>query len=207
MVDADSENRERERLEKVLTTDPLAVAAESSEKKPSGRGRGSGFQRGEGRGRGRGRGGDRPPPRRDEPVTASGPFSLGSVITGKHKATIERRGDGEAGSGRSRQSFGRRVKREGVDQDELEDVGANGGYSSEDSEGPKIEVEFINLISDDEDEDTKDGQFPVRITRTEHVERQQVVNTEPTAGRKKIKSEVKGKWAILFKSPFVLTGA
>ncbi|KAF3923249.1 hypothetical protein ABW21_db0200869 [Orbilia brochopaga] len=138
---------------------------------PSGRGA---------RGRGRGRGG-RPDGRREEVAIASGPFALGSIMTGggKQKVSIERLSRSLRTSGRSGSS---RVKREGDSSGLVKDEYS----SSEDSEGgPKVDVEMIDLISsseaeaggDDEEEDTKDrkpssrGFAPVRIERHEHVDR------------------------------------
>ncbi|KAK6359682.1 hypothetical protein TWF696_000825 [Orbilia brochopaga] len=131
------------------------------------------------RGRGRGRGG-RPDGRREEVAIASGPFALGSVMTGggKQKVSIERMSRSLRTSGRSGSS---RVKREGDDSGLVKEEYS----SSDDSEGgPKVDVEMIDLITssegeggDDEEVDTKDrkpsgrGFAPVRIERHEHVDR------------------------------------
>ncbi|KAK6505154.1 hypothetical protein TWF481_007075 [Arthrobotrys musiformis] len=155
---------------------------------PSGRGA-------RGRGRGRGGLGRGDGTKREEVAIASGPFSMGSVITmgGKQKVSIER----ISRSLRNHKVSGSRVKREigedGQVKDEL--------YSSSDSEGgPKVDVEMIELISSDEDED-EDGEkkyssvrgfAPVRIERTEHVDK---LAQQGGGGAKeeKGKKDVKGK--------------
>ncbi|KAK6360655.1 hypothetical protein TWF730_006790 [Orbilia blumenaviensis] len=136
---------------------------------PSGRG-----ARGRGRGRGGlGRGGEGL--KREEAAVASGPFSMGSVITmgGKQKISIER----TSRSFRTNRMGGSKIKREvgedGQVKDEL--------YSSSDSEGgPKVDVEMIELISSDDEDDGEGGEkkyssvkgfAPVRIERREHVDK------------------------------------
>ncbi|KAK6345188.1 hypothetical protein TWF718_007114 [Orbilia javanica] len=151
------------------------------------------------RGRGRGRGGlgrGDGGPKREEVAVASGPFSMGSVITmgGKQKVSIER----ISRSFRTNRVGGSKIKREigedGQVKDEL--------YSSSDSEGgPKVDVEMIELISSDEEDDGEGGEkkyssvrgfAPVRIERREHVDK--LAQQGGSGGKEeKGKKDVKGK--------------
>ncbi|KAF3164337.1 hypothetical protein TWF225_006768 [Orbilia oligospora] len=155
---------------------------------PSGRG-----ARGRGRGRGgfgRGDGG----PKREEVAVASGPFSMGSVITmgGKQKVSIERL----SRSFRTNRVSGLKTKREIGEDGEVKDE----PYSSSDSEGgPKVDVEMIEMISSDEEEDGEGGEkkyssvrgfAPVRIERREHVDK---LAQQGGGKEEKGKKDVKGK--------------
>ncbi|KZF26538.1 hypothetical protein L228DRAFT_257954 [Xylona heveae TC161] len=148
-----------------------------------GRGRG-GFSRG-GRG-GRGGfadGGDK----RGEGM-ASGPFSSMADSMGRRKP-------GQFGSG----GGANRIKREGGPRIKSEFYTPD-DYSSDDddaTEGPRIAVEHINLISDSEGEDDPSGKGkgrarnggrtmgsglkPIRVDRVEHVDRQSGVSTEASS--------------------------
>ncbi|KAK6527977.1 hypothetical protein TWF281_009236 [Arthrobotrys megalospora] len=158
---------------------------------PSGRGaRGRGRGRGGGLGRGEG-------PKREEAAVASGPFSMGSVITmgGKQKVSIER----TSRSFRTNRTGGSRIKREVGEDGQIKDE----LYSSSDSEGgPKVDVEMIELISSDDEEDGEGGDkkyssvkgfAPVRIERREHVDKlaQQGEKRKEERGKKDTKG--KGK--------------
>lgn len=109
----------------------------------------------------------------------------------------ERSGTGIfGGSGSSRaMRYKSNVKRDPRDGDD------KGGYSSsDDSDGPKMDVEYISLLDAASDDDEMDGEerdmtndwgagAPVRIPRSEHVDRQAMVNTDSSA--KKGKAELK----------------
>lgn len=117
-------------------------------------------------------------------------FNKSCGALGKAKVSIERSGAGRSGLGGysfGKSSSKKKVKKEG--EEEYEDQ-----ISSSDSEGgPKIDVEYIQLISDSEEGEDNDkgekkprihaGGFPVRIERREHVDRAKVAST--TEGTKK----------------------
>ncbi|KAI5842019.1 hypothetical protein BZA05DRAFT_412775, partial [Tricharina praecox] len=169
--------------------------ATKSSRGGSGRGGGRGGRGGGRGGRGRGGGGLG---FSDVLPGASGPFALGSVVTGRRdKVFAERSGTGIfGGSGSSRaMRYKSNVKRDPRDGDD------KGGYSSsDDSDGPKMDVEYISLLDAASDDDEMDGEerdmtndwgagAPVRIPRSEHVDRQAMVNTDSSA--KKGKAELK----------------
>lgn len=177
---------EREAMEREAQSTAAATVEVSVDTGGRGRGRGRGDRgRGDRGGRGRGRGGAAAAPRIDEPATASGPFALGSVTSGKQKATIER---GRATDGERPVRHGlRRSKPKDeldVEKDDYE------GYSSSDSQGPKLEVgkfeeEFI-IDDDDWMEEGGPTMMPFRVERTEHVERAvEVVGDVKREGGKK----------------------
>ena len=180
--------RERETLDAKFQEQQAAEASRAG----SVRGRRRGGRGGRGRGRGGGGFGFS-----DVLPGASGPFALGSVVTGRRDKVFAERSAagtiGNSGGGRAMQ-FKSNVKKDPGD-DEI-----NGGYSSsDDSDGPRMDVEYISLLdvpSADEDGDgerdiTNDwgAGAPVRIPRSEHVDRQVMVNTDSSA--KKGKAELK----------------
>ena len=90
----------------------------------------------------------------------------------------------------SKKARGGGVKAEGGEEEE--DVKAD--YSSSDeSDGPKMDVEYISLLDDEPSEDDEPAGWgngaPVRVPRSEHVDRQAMVNTE--SSNKKSKAEIK----------------
>lgn len=148
-----------------------------------GRGRGErGGARGDRGGRGRGgagagRGGFK---KEEVPVTASGVFSMGSVVTGKKQVVIERRLDDKKPVF-SGMRYGKSKK-----EPKMEDGNYKEGYASDASDEPKVSVEALEELSDEEFfEDDKLPSFPIRAGRTEHAERHAVVNTE-SIGRKRV---------------------
>lgn len=152
------------------------------------RGRGSGYKRGQGRG---GYIGGR---------QASGPFSLGSVQTAKAKAWVPHRKMGVSKKSESK----RRIKKEGEDGEagvagssrDAADMNVkqeHGTYISSDEEyeddeydveGRKKDIDFINLVSDDE-EDAAGWLPPVRVRRVDHKDRFRGITPEPTSGPSK----------------------
>ncbi|KAI9824994.1 MAG: hypothetical protein M1819_000623 [Sarea resinae] len=194
---------ERERLARLQARQAAADAvAASARGGRGGRGRG-GMSRGRGGGRGGfGRGDDR------REGMASGPFSQMSEPMGRRRVFAQS-GGSSLGS-RHFSTKGPKVKREGNGDVAMDGSGikSENGYvaysSSEDDdprEGPRVAVEHINLVSDEEDSDEEGptsikgkgrakakpasssgwGQRPVRINRKEHVDRSTAVNTEASS--------------------------
>ena len=146
---------------------------------------------------------------------ASGPFALGSVITpGRHRAPAER------GAGFSASPAVRPVScgTQRAEPEELEAAAAAAAEkrkaagatiksvdysSSEDSDGPRMDVETIallydpNIPSEDEDGNLTNPDLwmswgtapPVRVPRREHADRQVLVNTDSSS--KKGKAELR----------------
>lgn len=175
---------ERDKLEAELHAKKLEEAkAAHAAAKAAGRGRGRSDR---GRGRGKARGGFMGE-RRMVDTVASGPLSAGTVA---FDPTVGRRsaygagGGGGGGGGGGFGGFGgaggggSRIKREGGSSS-LFIKQEDGGYISSDAdegeEGPKKDVDEINLISDEEDEGAAATSYqsfaPIRIGRVEHKER------------------------------------
>ncbi|CAD0114628.1 unnamed protein product [Aureobasidium uvarum] len=183
--------------------------------KRAGRGRGD---RGRGRGGGKARGGfmgDSERTIRD--VVASGPFSAGQV-SADAGFRGQRRGVGGGGSGGgsggggggysggsggggSGSSGGPRIKSEGgpsYNNVNIED----GGYISSDldeaDEGPRKDIDFINLLSDDEQDAaaTNAGMAPIRVNRVEHREREKPVAADASKSKAAIAEQASHTTAI-----------
>lgn len=174
--------REREKNDQKFQE---AQAAAEASTRGRGGSRGARGARG-GRGRGGGRGGFDA-----MPLGASGPFALGSVVSENRQKVMAERGTGYAKSSRTF-NYKARVKAEGGA--EIDEVKAE--YSSSDeSDGPKMDVEYISLLDDNPSEDEEGGKdpwgagAPIRIPRSEHVDRQLMVNTDSSS--KKGKAELK----------------
>ncbi|KAI4760316.1 hypothetical protein E4T52_06769 [Aureobasidium sp. EXF-3400] len=172
--------------------------------KRAGRGRGD---RGRGRGGGKARGGfmgDSERTIRD--VVASGPFSAGQVAADAGYRG-QRRGvggggggfgggsggggySGGSGGGGSSSGGGPRIKSEGGSHS-YANVGGieDGGYISSDldeaDEGPRKDIDFINLLSDDEQDTatTNAGMAPIRVNRVEHRERERPVAADASKSK------------------------
>ncbi|KAG9519759.1 hypothetical protein KCV07_g4785, partial [Aureobasidium melanogenum] len=170
--------------------------------KRAGRGRGD---RGRGRGGGKARGGfmgDSERTIRD--VVASGPFSAGQVAAdagfrGQRRAVGGGFGggggggggggySGASGGGGSSSTGGPRIKSEGgpsYGNVNIED----GGYISSDldegEEGPRKDIDFINLLSDDEQDTTATNanMAPIRVNRVEHREREKPVAADASKSK------------------------
>ncbi|KAI5807012.1 RNA polymerase III RPC4-domain-containing protein [Geopyxis carbonaria] len=152
-----------------------------------------------GRGRG-GRGGfgrDREP---ELMAGASGPFALGSIVSAGGQKVISERVYGSGRPGKfSMRSQKARVKREGAAADGAAD--GPGYSSSEESDGQRMDVEYISLLdeaSDDEDGEGKaDADWgsgaPVRVQRREHVYRQAMVNTDSSSRKGKAVEQERAK--------------
>ena len=126
------------------------------------------------------------------PTTASGPFALGSVFSGRQKVMAERGVVSGGSSGVKRSlSYKARKKSEEVT------AGGKADYSSSDeSDGQRMDVEYISLLDEEDDDDEGKAMetdwgagAPIRIPRREHVDRQAMVNTD--ASSKKGKAELK----------------
>ncbi|KAH0607576.1 uncharacterized protein H6S33_002610 [Morchella sextelata] len=189
--------------------DAIAAKFEASATPTPARGnRGDRGQRG-GRGRGRGRGGFS-----DAPATASGPFALGSVNTGRLKEVAVERGTNFT---KHRQSMGadldgvkRKAKMKTEDGQEI-------NYSSsDDSDDARMDVEFIGYLDDlagkkdDEGDQQMDDEgrpwgagAPLRVPRSHHHELKSSVNTDSSTktdkGIKKGKSKVEFETTIKIK--------
>jgi DNA-directed RNA polymerase III subunit RPC4 len=107
------------------------------------------------------------------------------VVTGnRQKVFAERHAGGFGAGGRSSRSFNfkAKVKAEGAAEG---DVKAD--YSSSDeSDGQRMDVEYISLLdAPSEDEGDLEPEWgagaPIRIPRSEHVDRQAMVNTDSSA--------------------------
>ncbi|KAI9816879.1 MAG: hypothetical protein M1827_001524 [Pycnora praestabilis] len=184
-----------------------------------GRGRGDGRGGFRGRGRGaftRGRGSARGGFAEQRLTVASGPFASAAAMThwtaGSKKSSVGA-GAKATSSGTSKKAIPR-VKREpGMSRDKERDTLMTDGpavkseyedpmYISSDedeitTEGPRMDIEQINLVSDEEDEEDPimskgkgrakasgalmGGLKPIRIDRREHVERSMGVNTEASS--------------------------
>ncbi|KAL7266551.1 hypothetical protein RUND412_010902 [Rhizina undulata] len=181
---------EREQLDAKFATAPTGTAPRGpSSRGPRGRGKG-----------GRGRGAFGADTAREQGIVAgaSGPFSMGSVISGRQKIAVERGMDY-----RSKQSLSSSFK--GKMKSEGEDGEVKAEYSSSDeSDGPKMDVEYISLLDEkleDEDGDKemdRDALWgagaPVRVERSEHVDRAAFVNTDASSKKtKEPKNNGKGK--------------
>jgi DNA-directed RNA polymerase III subunit RPC4 len=174
--------------------------------KRAGRGRGD---RGRGRGGGKARGGfmgDSERTIRD--VVASGPFSAGQVAADAGYRG-QRRGVGGGGSGfgggggggsgggysggsgggGSSSGGGSRIKSEGGSHSYGNIAIEDGGYISSDldeaDEGPRKDIDFINLLSDDEQDTatTNSGMAPIRVNRVEHRERERPVAADASKSK------------------------
>ncbi|KAI5203397.1 hypothetical protein E4T39_04208 [Aureobasidium subglaciale] len=193
---------DREAMQKEVNAKKAEEArAALRDAKRAGRGRGD---RGRGRGGGKARGGfmgDSERTIRD--VVASGPFSAGQVAAdagfrggrrppgggfgGGGGGGGGHGGGGGGGGGGGSGSGGPRIKSEGGSSyaPNIED----GGYISSDldeaDEGPRKDIDFINLLSDDEQDTaaTNSGMAPIRVNRVEHREREKPVATDATKAR------------------------
>jgi DNA-directed RNA polymerase III subunit RPC4 len=169
--------------------------------KRAGRGRGD---RGRGRGGGKARGGfmgDSERTIRD--VVASGPFSAGQVAAdagyrGQRRGVGGGGGGGGSGGGYSGGSGsgggsssagGPRIKSEGGSHSYANIGIEDGGYISSDldeaDEGPRKDIDFINLLSDDEQDTaaTNSGMAPIRVNRVEHRERERPVAADTSKSK------------------------
>ncbi|KAG9951406.1 hypothetical protein KCU85_g2773, partial [Aureobasidium melanogenum] len=192
---------DREALQKEANAKKAEEArAALRDAKRAGRGRGD---RGRGRGGGKARGGfmgDSERTIRD--VVASGPFSAGQVAADAGFRG-QRRGvgggfsggggggggySGGSGGGGSGSTGGPRIKSEGgpsYGNVNIED----GGYISSDldegDEGPRKDIDFINLLSDDEQDTTATNanMAPIRVNRVEHREREKPVAADASKSK------------------------
>jgi DNA-directed RNA polymerase III subunit RPC4 len=191
-LDAKYEQQQKEQAEQKAAA--VAAAAAAGGGGPGGR---DGPLRGEdgagrrprgGRGRGRGRGGFGS----IGPTTASGPFALGSVFSGRQKVMAER-GVVPGGSSGVKRSLSYKARK----KSEEVMMGSKADYSSSDeSDGQRMDVEYISLLDEEDDDDEGKAMetdwgagAPIRIPRREHVDRQAMVNTD--ASSKKGKAELK----------------
>ncbi|KAG9661042.1 hypothetical protein KCU64_g2811, partial [Aureobasidium melanogenum] len=190
---------DREALQKEANAKKAEEArAALRDAKRAGRGRGD---RGRGRGGGKARGGfmgDSERTIRD--VVASGPFSAGQVAAdagfrGQRRAVGGGFGggggggySGGSGGGGSGSTGGPRIKSEGgpsYGNVNIED----GGYISSDldegDEGPRKDIDFINLLSDDEQDTaaTNANMAPIRVNRVEHREREKPVAADASKSK------------------------
>ncbi|KAH6680881.1 RNA polymerase III RPC4-domain-containing protein [Halenospora varia] len=159
--------------------------------------RGRGFRGGRGRGDVMGRGGGRG-------TTGSGLFGVAPEAMARRRENEMISGPSSGGGGGGSGPSGSRVKTEGGGFSGGGGSGS-GGYASggklrgefyepdypgfEDDDTPRVDIEHINLISDDEEKrvpklnnngkskDVIHGLRPVRLTREEHKERVTIVNT------------------------------
>jgi DNA-directed RNA polymerase III subunit RPC4 len=178
--------REREELDAKFKAEQDAAEKNSE----STRGRG-GARGGRGRG-GRGRGGMRGGAAELQ-MGASGPFALGSIVTAGRQKVMAERG---LNTGRSQRSFNFKSKIKAENQEESAPAGPDYSSSDESDGEERMDVEYISLLDDSADED---GDFkmtpewgsgaPIRIPRSEHLDRQVLVNTDSSS--KKSKSELK----------------
>ncbi|KAL1304215.1 hypothetical protein AAFC00_000636 [Neodothiora populina] len=180
---------ERETLEKAeqkKRADEARVALR--EQRRSGRGRGD-FKSDRGRG-GKARGGfmgDRERNIREQ--VASGPFSAGQVSA---EASFARRpgggpgysgGGGGGGGGRGGGGGGARIKVEGGAYGSLHSIKPeDGGYISSDEdageEGPRQDIDIIDISDDEDDQGGGRGMIPVRLSRVEHKEREKPISAD-----------------------------
>jgi DNA-directed RNA polymerase III subunit RPC4 len=114
---------------------------------------------------------------------------LGSVVTGnRQKVFAERHAGGFGAGGRSARSFNFKSK---VKAESTAEGDVKADYSSSDeSDGQRMDVEYISLLdAPSEDEGDLDQEWgagaPIRIPRSEHVDRQAMVNTESSAPKGK----------------------
>ncbi|KAI4723142.1 hypothetical protein E4T48_00342 [Aureobasidium sp. EXF-10727] len=206
---------DREALQKEANAKKAEEArAALRDAKRAGRGRGD---RGRGRGGGKARGGfmgDSERTIRD--VVASGPFSAGQVsadagFRGQRRA-VGGGGFGGGGGGGGGYSGGSggggggssgtsRIKSEGgpsYGNVNIED----GGYISSDldeaDEGPRKDIDFINLLSDDEQDTaaTNAGMAPIRVNRVEHREREKPVAADASKSKAAIAEQASNTTAI-----------
>ena len=139
-------------------------------------------------------------------VVASGPFSAGQVAADAGYRG-QRRGVGGGGSGfggggsgggysggsgggGSSSGGGPRIKSEGGSHSYANMGGIeDGGYISSDldeaDEGPRKDIDFINLLSDDEQDTatTNAGMAPIRVNRVEHRERERPVAADASKSK------------------------
>jgi DNA-directed RNA polymerase III subunit RPC4 len=141
-------------------------------------------------------------------VVASGPFSAGQVAADAGYRG-QRRGVGGGGSGfgggggggsgggysggsgggGSSSGGGSRIKSEGGSHSYGNIAIEDGGYISSDldeaDEGPRKDIDFINLLSDDEQDTatTNSGMAPIRVNRVEHRERERPVAADASKSK------------------------
>ncbi|CUS15724.1 unnamed protein product [Tuber aestivum] len=141
------------------------------------------------------------------PATASGPFALGSVSAGapRSKVAVERGMGREKYKEFARSGAKRDMKARARFEGEGEDGQTPGYTSSDDSDGPRMDVEYISFLdgdnSDDENGDkVMDGRSshwgagaPVRVPRSEHVDRTTVVNTDASSKKGKLDPRIKNE--------------
>lgn len=190
---------DREALQKEANAKKAEEArAALRDAKRAGRGRGD---RGRGRGGGKARGGfmgDSERIIRD--VVASGPFSAGQVAAdagfrGQRRAVGGGGGggfgggySGGSGGGGSSGSGGPRIKSEGgpsYGNVNIEDGGYISSDLDEEDEGPRKDIDFINLLSDDEQDTaaTNANMAPIRVNRVEHREREKPVAADASKSK------------------------
>ncbi|RPB29913.1 hypothetical protein L211DRAFT_51742 [Terfezia boudieri ATCC MYA-4762] len=206
-------------------TDPIGAPSSTatrggfSSRDPRGGGNFRGRGRG-GRGRGRGRGSADAGGYQAVTSTASGPFALGSVTSGRSKVIHERGVELRAATSKSKKSRGitiddgeARVKSERDDPDY---------YSETDEEsdgGPKVNVERIeDLVDSGDEEDEGDGEvvvksakmpamFPLRVERYRHEEKERAIPIfkDPETTGKKGKGVLGGRKIKVEVGDFSLT--
>lgn len=138
-------------------------------------------------------------------VVASGPFSAGQVAADAGYRG-QRRGVGGGGSGfggggsgggysggsgggGGSSGGGPRIKSEGGSHSYANMGIEDGGYISSDldeaDEGPRKDIDFINLLSDDEQDTatTNAGMAPIRVNRVEHRERERPVAADASKSK------------------------
>ncbi|KAG0639349.1 RNA polymerase III RPC4-domain-containing protein [Tuber brumale] len=175
---------------------------------PAPRPRASGSDRGtRGRRGGRGGRGGHDAVSAYAPATASGPFALGSVSIGvpRSRVAVERGMDHEKYKEFTRSGAKRDIKTRAKLEGEGEDGKTPRYTSSDDSDGPRMDVEFISLLDEDNSED-EDGDkvmdggsshwgagAPIRVPRSEHVDRTAMVNTDASSKKGKFDSRIKNE--------------
>ncbi|PUU75055.1 hypothetical protein B9Z19DRAFT_373533 [Tuber borchii] len=141
------------------------------------------------------------------PATASGPFALGSVSTGasRSKVAVERGMDREKYKEFARSGAKRDIKARAKVEGEGQDGQTPGYTSSDDSDGPRMDVEYISLLDEGNSEDEDDDKAvnfgsshwgagaPVRVPRSEHIDRTAMVNTDASTKKGKLDPRIKNE--------------
>ncbi|KAF8421030.1 RNA polymerase III RPC4-domain-containing protein [Tirmania nivea] len=164
--------------------------------------RGGGFRgRGRGgRGRGRGRGGADAASYQAVTSTASGPFALGSITSGRSKVIHERGVELRTTTSRSKKSRGITIDDGGVRvKSERDDPDYYLETEDESDGGPKVNIERIEDLVDSGDEEGEDSGgvgvkgekmpllYPLRVERYRHEEKERAIpifKDQETAGKK-----------------------
>ena len=110
------------------------------------------------------------------------------VVKGRKRAKEGNAGESSGGKGRAGGSAPGPVKREPADP-RYTYMSSDDDDDDDDLEGPRVDIEQINLVNSDEEEEGEDGKTrdgtkwglkPVRLDRREHRERGVGVSTEAT---------------------------